>query len=752
MKIALIETKPSRNDYREFPFEFERFALCSDASKQKVLKSDVDLSLDTEVYDWVILIGSEPLKYYTKVTQITQYAGTLVDGKYLPTINPAMIKFKPETKKIWESSVTNIIGYISGDKKKAFIDPDRFIGIQDSKRAVEYIEKAINAPFDFFGIDSETTALYPRNGHILGISISYEHDRAAYIDADCIDDEVEDKLQELFDCKRAVFHNAKFDIPFFEYHFDVKVKRFEDTMLMHYVIDERPGTHGLKQLAMQYTDYGDYEKPMYDWIDQYRKDHKILKNDFKWEWIPFEIMKTYAAIDACVTFLLFEKMENPLKKGNPKLLRVYRTILLPACEFLIDMQDNGVPFCKERLRASQDLMGTEIHELVEKLNKHEAVKSLTEEQGKDFNPNSVLQLRKLLFDHLGLKPTGIKTDKGEDSTNAEVLEELSHQHEVPKLILEIRQKSKIKNTYLDKIIPQLDRDGRLRTNFNLHGTVAGRLSSSGKLNMQQLPRDNPIVKGCIKARPGYKIVAMDLTTAEMYVAAVLSDDLELQDVFRSGGDFHSTIAKKVFKLDCPVEEVKGKYHTYRQAAKAISFGILYGSGPAKVAESVTKGGGRMSVAEAQDVINEYFKTFWKLHEWIEDEKSQIARNGFTYSFFGRKRRLPEAKSDNKGIKSHAIRSGLNFKVQSPASDINLIGAMEAHDEVKRKGLDAKIFALVHDSVLAEVREDHVEEYSEILRKSIQRDRGVYIQGCPVGCDFDVGDDYAMGKFEEKYAA
>ena len=107
---------------------------------------------------------------------------------------------------------------------------------------------------------------------------------------------------------------------------------------------------------------------------------------------------------------------------------------------------------------------------------------------------------------------------GAQSTDAEVLEELSRQSHIPKLILEIRQKSKIKNTYLDKILPQLDLDSRLRTGFNLHGTTSGRLSSSGKLNMQQLPRDNPIVKGCIKAAPGNKIVAMDLTCAEVYVA------------------------------------------------------------------------------------------------------------------------------------------------------------------------------------------------------------------------------------------
>src|SRR5690606_29828855 len=144
----------------------------------------------------------------------------------------------------------------------------------------------------------------------------------------------------------------------------------------------------------------------------------------------------------------------------------------------------------------------------------------------------------LLFDKIGLSPTGKKTESRQDSTDAEVLKELSKVHDIPKAILNIRKKSKLKNTYLDKIIINLNKDGRLRTNFNIHGTTSGRLSSSGKLNMQQLPRDGSVVKGSIKARPGYKIVSVDLQTAEVYVAAVLSGDTELQGIFLRGEDFH----------------------------------------------------------------------------------------------------------------------------------------------------------------------------------------------------------------------
>jgi DNA polymerase I-like protein with 3'-5' exonuclease and polymerase domains len=378
------------------------------------------------------------------------------------------------------------------------------------------------------------------------------------------------------------------------------------------------------------------------------------------------------------------------------------------------------------------MMQTDIDAAIEKLYKHEEVAKFEEFQGKTFNPGSTQQLRTLLFDFLGLKPTGKKTGTQADSTDKEVLAELGQQHEIPNLILDIRQRSKIKNTYLDKILPALDGDSRLRTNFNLHSTTSGRLSSSGKLNMQQLPRDNPAVKGCIKARPGYVIVSMDLTTAEVYVAAVLSGDKELMNVFQSGGDFHSTVAKKVFKLNCAVEDVKKLYPLLRQAAKAITFGILYGAGPEKIAWQVTTEARRdnpnadeFTVGEAKDAIKDYFKTFSRLSRWIAENQAFITENGFTYSNFGRKRRLPNVFSSDRGIKGHTVRSGINFLIQSMASDVNLLAAIDMMNWIKVNKSSARMFALVHDSILAEVPEAEVEAYSEAARLCSDGPRSLY---------------------------
>lgn len=751
-KVALVEAKPSRTDFVghfDNSFEFDRYSLSSDPSLKKVLKKDVDIEIDIDSYDWIILVGSECLKFFTNVTSIMEYSGKVVDKKFIPVINPAMIAFKPEVKKLWDDSKSNIEQYVSGQLKVIEIDESMAFGITDSREASRFIIEARDSESEYVALDSETTGLYPRDGHMIGISLSYDGEKGAYINCDCIDATCEALLQQVFNKKIVVFHNAKFDVSWFEYHFKFNFPRFEDTMLQHYLIDENPGTHGLKQLSLKHTKYGDYEKPMYDWIAEYKRSHGILKADFTWDMIPFDVMKTYAAMDAVCTYILYTKFKKALDT-NKRLTWVYENILKPGCRFLIDSENNGVPFDVDRLVSSQTLMGDVIEEAAQKLDEYKEVQAYKQATG-DFNPNSTKQLRELLFDYIGLRPTGKKTGTGAESTDAESLQTLAEEHEVPQLILNVRQNVKIKTTYIDKIIPALDRDGRLRTNFNLHGTTSGRLSSSGKLNMQQLPRDNPIVKGCMKAKPGNKIVAMDLTTAEVYCAAVLAKDESLKNVFRSGGNFHSNIAKIVFGLTCEADEVAELYPMERQAAKAVTFGIMYGAGPKKISWQVTKDSGKeFTVREAKEVIDDYFKQFSGLRKWIDNSQNFIRDNGFIYSHFGRKRRLPNVASKDKGVASHEVRSGLNFLVQSVASDVNLLGAIDTHQEVLEKEIPAKIFALVHDSILAEVKEEYVDEYCEILLRNMQKDRGLSISGCPVGCDFDIGDDYSFGKFEAKY--
>jgi len=573
VKIAIIDKAPSKNKYENhFEFKFDLYHLCSEPL-QKVLKKDVDIDINIDDYDFIILVGSEAAKHFAKVSSVTNYAGILVENKFLCITNPAMLIFKPEGKADFERTVQKITKYVEGTLTNV-ADTGDFKGIVDPQEAYEFLEEVYNSKANCVALDTETTALYPRDGFVLGISISYKEKHGRYISSDCLEDSHLEILQAIINKYTIVFHNMKFDRKMLMYHFklDFESARVEDTMAEHYILDETEGTHGLKALALKHTQYGDYDAQLDDFRTEYCAKHGILKESFTYDLIPFDIISKYAAIDTAVTLELHNKF-RPIIAKNEKLEWAYKNILIPGLIFLMNMEEQGIPMSKERLEGAKTYLDSQIEEAKKAIWEFKEVHAFEKDSGKIFNPASVVQLRSVLFDYVGLTPTGKLTKTGALSTDAEVLEELSEAHPLPKAILKVRQLAKIKSSYIDKILPELDRDGCIRTNFNLTFTTSGRLSSSGKFNAQQIPRDDPIIKGCIKAPPGYKIVSQDLATAEMYYAAVLSGDKNLQKVFLDGGDFHSTVAKMVFKLDCPVEDVKKLYAIDRQAAKAVSFGI-----------------------------------------------------------------------------------------------------------------------------------------------------------------------------------
>ncbi len=748
-KVALIDAKPSRNNYKQFfDFEFDEYHLCS-KNIPKILKKDVDIQINTEDYDFIILIGAEPTKQYAKVA-VSNFAGILCDSKYLPLPNPAMLIFKPEGKPEFMKNVGKVNDYISGKRNNVVITGD-FKGITDEAEAMEFLLEVLALPpLTPVAQDTETTALYPRDGFILGMSISYKLRHGRYIDANCLTDEHIAVIQKINDKHVIVFHNRKFDEKWLTYHFGLKYKpECHDTMVMHYTLDETQGSHGLKVLALKHTEYGDYDSALEEFKEEYCKSHGILKEEFTYDLIPFDVISRYAAIDTAVTLELFYKFW-PIVSAHPRLGKLYTTILIPATKFLMEMEENGIPMDKVRLEAAKSFLDFKISEAKKKIYEFAVIHQFEKDQGAIFNPASPMQLRKVLFDYLGL-PSSKLTDTGATSTDAEVLEGLSELHDLPKALLAVRKLAKIKNTYVDKLLPALDRDGRIRTNFNLIFTTSGRLSSSGKFNAQQIPRDNSIIKACIKSNSGYKLISQDLRTAEVYYAAVISGDKKMQGIFLAGGDFHSATAKLVFNLPCAVEDVKKLFPTERQGAKAVTFGILYGSGAASVAETVTKESGTyFSVEQAQEVINDYFKTFHVLKKWLDNCKKEIKANGYIYSFFGRKRRLSNVFSPDKGIAAHEIRSGINALIQSLASDVNLIASMEIAAEFERLNIPAKIFMLVHDSIVVHCKEEYVDQAKEIMKRFTQKDRGCSIPGFPIGVDQDVGEDYSFGKFEDQY--
>lgn len=571
-KICVVDKAPSKTDYSKyFEFEFDVYHL-SDQPIQKLLKKDVTLDPKLiEPYDLVILVGSEAAKEYAKISSVTNYQGVLVNDKFVCISNPSMLVFKPEGKPDFQRAVDKIHKIASGETKPKVIGD--FKGINNAEEALDFLQEVYDNCGSFITEDTETTALYPRDGYVLGISISYKRKHGRYILTDILDERHLEVLDKIHKKTRVVFHNMKFDFKMIKYHLglDYDHSMVDDTMVMHYVLDEKD-SHGLKELALKYTDYGNYDDELDSFKKDYCRTHGILEENFTYDLIPFDIISKYASIDTAVTYELYEKFW-PIIESNPKFKNLYKNILIRGTIFLMNMEEVGIPMDRTRLEASGNYLDTWIQNSRDEIYKFDEVKRFETDTGKIFNPNSVQQLRTVLFDYVGLTPTGKLTKTGALSTDAEVLEELSEEHPLPAQILKVRQLAKIQSSYVSKILPELDRDGRIRTNFNLIFTTSGRLSSSGKFNAQQIPRDNPIIKGCIVAPPGYKIVSQDLQTGEMYYAAVLSGDKNLQSVFSSGGDFHSSIAKMVFNLPCAVEDVKKLYGNMRQSAKAISFGI-----------------------------------------------------------------------------------------------------------------------------------------------------------------------------------
>lgn len=717
--------------------------LCSE-SKPKILKKDVDLNFDIlNNYKLICPVGAEALKYVCGKTGITKYNGILVENKYIPIIHPSLLEFRPQYKEDIARACNKIKELENSlDDLKSPSDYKDHRHITTEEEFEEYLYNSL-IPSTEIVIDIETTSLSPKTGNIIGVAFSTKPHEGIFVDSNIVKKFV-DILQEkiLNDINKVIiFHNGKFDMRFLMEEFGFTFLDFEDTILLHYILDETLGSHGLKDLALKFTDLGDYDSELQEYKKSFCRKNKIKLDSFNYGMLPIEILAPYACKDGDSTMQLFHKF-RPLVKKRDSFEKLYQGLLKPVTKALMVLEDNGGPIDYEKVCSVDEEYQIDIEECINELRLDPDVQRFERIYSKTFNPNSTAQLSTLFFELKGLTPVKT-TATGNLSVDKEVLTELDHP--MAELILEMREKVKLRGTYIANILNGIDFDYRLRSGFNITGTTSGRLSSSGIINYQNIPRDNKDIKKFFKARKGYKIVQADLGTAEVYVAAVLSEDKFLQQAFIDKVDFHSYIAKQIFNLPCEIHEVPKKFPQFRQHAKAITFGIMYQAGPATIASTAD-----VSFREAQQFIKKYFNEADMLEKWINSASSFIANNAYIYSFFGRKRRLPESRSPNKGVSKHAIRSGVNFLVQSVASDINLFALIDSIDWIIKNNLREEIipFTVVHDSIVAEVKEDLVEEvWVPVLGGYMQADRGIMIPDTPIKVDFEIGPSW--GELEEK---
>ena len=707
--------------------------------KEKILKKDIDLDMsELDGYKIKVCVGAESLKYVAGMTGVQKYNGVFLEKKYLPIMHPKICIIKPQLEEDIQRAFSQIPKLLSGEDVGKQADKD-YCFIETEEQFSKYKQELEDAPT--LVVDIETTSVSPHTGVILGIAISTRPHQGLYVSIDVVNAHKQ-WFHMLFVNRKCIFHNSKFDTNYMETELGFEFPDYEDTMLLHYCLEEAVGTHGLKPLALRFTDLGDYERELDDYKKTWARKNKVKLADFNYGMLPSDILAPYACKDADATFQLYMKFK-PLVDKSEEFNNLYSTILKPATHAMKRLEKNGGPIDIDQVAYLTEQYTIDMEECLDEIMAHEAVQRFERTQGKDFNPNSTYHLRELFFNILNMKVTK-KTDTGAPSTDKEVLANMGHP--LAEAILDLREKTKLAGTYISNIRNGVDKDGRLRSGFNIHGTTSGRLSSSGNLNYQNIPRDNKDIKKLFKARPGYKIIQCDLGTAEVYYAAMLSGDQFLQKAFIDKLDFHSYVAKQMFNLPVDVDQVKKQYPAQRQYAKAITFGIMYQAGPAKIAETVNKdakAGEEISVPQSKQFINKYFSEAKALKRFIDASNSQIENHAFIYSFFGRKRRLPEAKSPNPGVSKHAIRSGVNFLVQSVASDINVLGVIDLIEWIEENDyLEAiKPFTVVHDSIVSEVRDDLVETYIENARRCIQKDRGLSIPGCPIKVDFEVGPSW-----------
>ncbi len=425
-----------------------------------------------------------------------------------------------------------------------------------------------------------------------------------------------------------------------------------------------------------------------------------------------------------------KKLLKEIEKNN--LTKVFNNIEKPLISIIDQMEKNGVKIDKNFLKN----LSTEYHT---ELSRYE--KEIWEMSGTEFNINSSQQLSQVLFEKMQLKYKGMrKTSTGKLSTREDVLQKLKGEHKIIDKILEYREFQKLLSTYIDNIPALVATDGRLHANFLQTGTTTGRMSSNNP-NLQNIPigtdRGRKIREAFV-AEKGNVLVAFDYSQIELRIAAFLSGDQKLIDVFKNGKDVHTNVASRIFNVqkDSVTKEM-------RRRAKIINFGILYGMGVNALKEGLGS-----TREEAQEFYNNYFAIYTGLGEYLDKTKKDAAKNGYTTTLFGRRRYFDGFKSPLPFIRAQAERMAINAPIQGTQADFTKLAMIKINEFLeKEKVLDqVKIILQIHDEVIYEMKEELVSKYADKIKKIMEsvvaKDE---IGGVPIISECSVGKNWGEMK-------
>lgn len=409
-----------------------------------------------------------------------------------------------------------------------------------------------------------------------------------------------------------------------------------------------------------------------------------------------------AARTAALTLALMAPLRECMARENAA--NVFDGIEMPLVPVLAKMERAGMLVDPDRLRNLSEGLATQITEV------ERSIRDLAGDE--TFNIGSPMQLSHVLFDVIGLPTKGLKkTKRGYYSTNAKVLSDLARDHEIVRLILDWREKSKIKSTYLDTLGPLRRGDGRVHTTYNQTITATGRLSSSDP-NLQNIPTRSELgrtVKTAFSAGEGSVFLAVDYSQIELRLLAHLSGDEHLVRAFNEGEDFHAETAARVFGV--PVSEVTPDL---RSRAKAVNFGIVYGQQAYGLSQSL-----HISMAEARDMIDRYYEAYPGVRTFLDNVVARAKQTGYAETMYGRRRHIPELKAKNPQLRGFGERTAMNHPMQGTAADIIKIAMARVSRRLEEEGFAAHMILQVHDELDFECPVDEVERLTAMVRDAME---------------------------------
>ena len=405
-----------------------------------------------------------------------------------------------------------------------------------------------------------------------------------------------------------------------------------------------------------------------------------------------------AARTAALTLALVAPLRECMARENAA--NVFDGIEMPLVPVLAKMERAGMLVDPDRLHSLSEGLATQISEV------ERSIRDLAGDE--TFNIGSPMQLSHVLFDVMGLPTKGLKkTKRGYYSTNAKVLSDLARDHEIVRLILDWREKSKIKSTYLDTLGPLRRGDGRVHTTYNQTITATGRLSSSDP-NLQNIPTRSELgrtVKTAFSAGEGSVFLAVDYSQIELRLLAHLSGDEHLVRAFNEGEDFHAETAARVFGV--PVSEVTPDL---RSRAKAVNFGIVYGQQAYGLSQSL-----HISMAEARDMIDRYYEAYPGVRTFLDNVVARAKQTGYAETMYGRRRHIPELKAKNPQLRGFGERTAMNHPMQGTAADIIKIAMARVSRRLEEEGFAAHMILQVHDELDFECPVNEVERLTAMVR-------------------------------------